>query len=433
MIKSAGSIFLITVLAICLQVRIGFAEIVNSYENLLTVLSEGKNQQHQEKISNIILNAQKMMIEQYCKQNVISSAVSRYFKFKEPIAIHPISDQYLAISFNAEMTKHNYKNKVIWVLFFNRPSPGEINYADNFLSWEKPVEIDQYNRFPDMVFCNQLKAVYGINCQNPDIDKTKPAEGPEQMQNIVTKAFLEKEMAKKADIGHVHSGSEINAGKINANFIDETICRDSELNEAIAALNNGGNEINKTNVVFPLPASQSTVQRITLLESQMKKNAALKAEVIALRKTVQQLASLLAGVTRHNDEIIFSGVNIHLVNGNNATDGKPNGRGNLVIGYNEASTSKVSNARNGSHNIIVGKNHAYTSFGGLVLGESNSISAPCAVVSGGFNNTSSGKFSTVSGGQLNTAAGDYSTVSGGLTRKAENNNNWAGGNQYSPN
>jgi hypothetical protein len=427
--KLAGSIILITYLSIC-QAHLGFAERVTTYEDLLVELSEGKSPQHKDKILEIIKQSQKSMIDQYSKQGFISSSVSRYFKFKEPIAVHHISDQYFAVSFNAETTKHNFKKKVIWVLFFNRSAPGEISYAENFFSWEKPDEIAQYINTPEDVFCKKLKTVYGIDCKKKNVADSGPKNKQKPPQEMVTHLFFQNEMKKKADIGHLHSSSDIIGGKINASFIDEAICRDSELNEAIAALKNGGDQ---TGVVLPIPAiPNATLQRIDLLEMQMKENLALRAEVKALKETVQQLTRLLAGVTRKDDEITFSGVNIHLVNGSHTTDGKPNSRGNLIVGYNEASTEKMRNARNGSHNVIIGKNHSYTSFGGLVVGESNSITEPCAVVSGGLNNTASGKFSTVSGGQLNIAKGDYSTVSGGLTRKAEKNNNWVGGNQYSP-
>jgi hypothetical protein len=427
--KIAGVIVLVTVLFTCLQGYTAFAERITTYEDLLVALSEGKSSQHRKNVSDLIYGSQKTMIDQYGKKNVIPSSVSRYFKFKDPIAIHPISDRYFAVSFNAETTKHNYKNKVIWVLFFNRSSPGEISYAQRYLSWENPDDINQYLKSPEKMFCKQLKTVYGIDCKAQYDEDTRSENNPTLKEDIPP--YIQSEMDQKANIDHTHNGSDIVAGKIKAEFIDEAICRDSELSDAIAALKNGGDQ---TSVVLPMATPANAISnRVDRLELQMKENMALRAEVKALKKTVQQLAGLLAGVTRQDDEIIFSGVNIHLVNGNQATDGTPNGRGNLIVGYNEAATTQTSNARNGSHNVIIGKNHSYTSFGGLVVGESNSITKPCAVVSGGFNNTASGKFSTVSGGQLNVSSGEYSTVSGGLTRKAEKNNNWAGGNQYSPN
>jgi hypothetical protein len=254
--------------------------------------------------------------------------------FNEKSRLNPfnhISDKHFAVSFNAETTNHNYKNKVIWVLFFNRASPGEISYASNFFSWEKPVEIEQYINSPEDVFCKQLKSVHGIDCKTHAAEDTGPEYNLTPNQNAVTHSFFRNQRATKANIDHVHKGSDITAGKIKADFIDEAICRDSELKKAIAALKNG-----KHPKSAAVPLSAATSERIHLLESQIKENKALKTEVEALKKTVQQLTRLLAGVTRKNDEITFSGVNLHLVNGNQATDAAPNGLGNLIVGYNEA-------------------------------------------------------------------------------------------------
>ena len=97
--KIAGAIFLATLLSTCLMVRTGSAERVKTYEDLLALLSNESSPEHQTKLLEIINKSQKAMIDQYSKQNVISSSVSRYFKFKDPIAIHYISDQYFAVSF----------------------------------------------------------------------------------------------------------------------------------------------------------------------------------------------------------------------------------------------------------------------------------------------------------------------------------------------
>jgi hypothetical protein len=100
--------------------------------------------------------------------------------------------------------------------------------------------------------------------------------------------------------------------------------------------------------------------------------------------------------------------------------------GNLIVGYNklrpppepepEASTADRSapvNVRTGSHNVVVGQEHNFSRFGGLVVGDGNTISGEFAAVSGGGGNTASGIGAVVSGGQGNIASGDFSSVSGG--------------------
>ena len=119
--------------------------------------------------------------------------------------------------------------------------------------------------------------------------------------------------------------------------------------------------------------------------------------------------------------VIFTGANVHIRNGMNATNGVPgepfgagatNGLGNFIVGYNETPPS-VPVSRTGSHNLIVGIAHGHSSFGGFVAGFLNQSLGPYASVSGGRLNRASGNFASVSGGYTNTASGVDSSVSGG--------------------
>jgi len=75
---------------------------------------------------------------------------------------------------------------------------------------------------------------------------------------------------------------------------------------------------------------------------------------------IADLETLLASASLENggNDLIFSGVNLHLRDGSGSTSGT-NGLGNLIIGYNE--DEWVANPRNGSHNLVVGDNHTYSS------------------------------------------------------------------------
>jgi len=44
---------------------------------------------------------------------------------------------------------------------------------------------------------------------------------------------------------------------------------------------------------------------------------------------------ILVGVNRTGRDIYFNGTNVHITDGSGTTDGKVNGLGNLIIGYNE--------------------------------------------------------------------------------------------------
>lgn len=134
----------------------------------------------------------------------------------------------------------------------------------------------------------------------------------------------------------------------------------------------------------------------------------LQNDLAAAKKVTDAVGPYLSVDSGNN--IYLTGANLHIRSGSGSTDGAVNGLGNLIVGYNEIYPNQT---RTGSHNLVVGPYHAYSSFGGLVAGEHNTISGEYSSVSGGSNNTASGNTSSVSAGGLNTANGPASGVSGG--------------------
>lgn len=118
--------------------------------------------------------------------------------------------------------------------------------------------------------------------------------------------------------------------------------------------------------------------------------------------------------------IIFSGANVHVQSGSGSTNdgGVVTGRGNLIVGYNEAPSDLGAGERDGSHNLVIGIWHRFSSVGGFVAGSNNTISGPSATVSGGYGNEASGSQSIVTGGMNNTASGNHASVSGGSNNVA---------------
>jgi hypothetical protein len=143
----------------------------------------------------------------------------------------------------------------------------------------------------------------------------------------------------------------------------------------------------------------------------------LQAQVKELTERVQALEAKLACMSKDGDNVVFDKCNVYIRNGSGKTDGAVNGLGNLIIGYNESTGENLK--RTGSHNLVIGPEHAYTSFGGLVVGRENTISAPYASVTGGRLNTASGLGASVSGGSVNTASKDFASVSGGKSNEAK--------------
>lgn len=122
-------------------------------------------------------------------------------------------------------------------------------------------------------------------------------------------------------------------------------------------------------------------------------------------------AAVLQGV--NGPHILFTGVNVHVRNGSQATNNNElpyQGLGNLIIGYNENSTPTPTLARTGSHNLVGGSMHSFSSYGGMVFGYQNTISGP---------------YANVVGGSINLAQGPNSTVYGGASQRAVNLNSYA--------
>jgi hypothetical protein len=134
--------------------------------------------------------------------------------------------------------------------------------------------------------------------------------------------------------------------------------------------------------------------------------SALEARVDALELQVPDCLSESPDVAK---DAVFSGCNVQINNGM-ATTETTNGKGNLIVGYNENTQAY---ARTGSHNIVVGKDHGYTNYGGLVAGFQNQISGKWATITGGSLNVAPGDGSSISGGYLNIASGIASSVLGG--------------------
>src|SRR5205085_1645277 len=125
----------------------------------------------------------------------------------------------------------------------------------------------------------------------------------------------------------------------------------------------------------------------------------------------------------------FAAVNVQIVSGSGATDGAVNGKGNLVIGYDE---NPAGRAQTGSHDLILGERNSWTGYAELVsgyndtakgsyaatLGASNSASGTYATVTGGLANAATGTATGVSGGFHNIASASFTSVSGGCSNLA---------------
>jgi hypothetical protein len=202
-----------------------------------------------------------------------------------------------------------------------------------------------------------------------------------------------------------------------------------------------------------LPASAQVISKDSLL----RELADLIAQVRTLVGTVKELKAnndllnaklkCVSSLSSGND-FIFEGCNVHVRNGAGFTP-TTNMFGNLIIGYNKNEVS----TRTGSHNIVVGDLHEYKSYGGIVSGSENTLSAAnstilssiqsesrfisgsiisadrgvtdtVAVILGGRRNYAGvgGNFGVVIGGTENRVTGSAAVASGGIFNVASGGN-----------
>ena len=184
-------------------------------------------------------------------------------------------------------------------------------------------------------------------------------------------------------------------------------------------------------------ARQSLQVQFSAIQRQME---ALSTEVRGLRSnSVLDLNGYLTfDISSGYPTALFRGVNVQIVNGTGETQ-TATGTGNLIVGYNRPSVGSficslgvtesaatcqanhglwAQSHKSGSHNIIGGDFNSYSSWGGLVMGMENAMSAPFASIGGGARNRAEGSFASISGGSFNTASGVYGNVAGGFDNHA---------------
>lgn len=163
----------------------------------------------------------------------------------------------------------------------------------------------------------------------------------------------------------------------------------------------------------PTALSAETAARIAADASQQSaltaETAARQSGDNALQSQVGAHNTVLSAFSRVGDDLILTGVNLHLRNGLGAT-ASANGLGNLIVGYNEHTFGYP---RTGSHNVVVGSENGSESYGGLVAGFKNRSTAQFASVTGGLQNVASGEYASVTGGATSTASGSAASINGG--------------------
>jgi hypothetical protein len=156
-------------------------------------------------------------------------------------------------------------------------------------------------------------------------------------------------------------------------------------------------------------------------------NSGLSERVRALEGTLSKVSYDPDGKTANGKPTLtITGANLQLLSGSGNTAAAPNGKGNLIVGYDENAGDQ-----SGSHNVLLGFGHRFTSYGGLIGGQNNALDGPLAAVFGLANTVQpGGEHASISGGNGNTVLAENASVSGGAVNFVSGrNSSIAGGDQ----
>jgi len=169
--------------------------------------------------------------------------------------------------------------------------------------------------------------------------------------------------------------------------------------------------------------AQPTPPAHAYLPSAVRMAQVTATEQLDMEQRLSALEQLLVPLSRDGDDLYLTGVNLHVVNGTGRTDAPPNGKGNIIIGYNELRggtdlDGTPADQRTGSHYLVAGRGNNYRGFGGAVIGSSNDSAGEYAVSLGGQGNIAAGDFALTVGGTQNRAHGPGAITVGGNENQA---------------
>jgi len=306
------------------------------------------------------------------------SRYKRDVTFEKPVDFRVLGDRYATVGFQATVKKAGSarskgQTAIYVLLFLKEAGKGLDHQMQHLLILGDAGEVASYPGLTD----TQLAALFRKGGVDVKVAAAQKAKASKPVAVVDTSV----------------SGSDITKGVVDETFIDDSITRDSELQQLLSGY-----------------AKKEDIPKVMPV---MKTNAGspeLQMRVAALESRVKELEALLTNITRKGGNIYFNGVNLYVTNGTGQAD-KVNGKGNVIIGY--GSTGK------GSHNLVVGAENQYEGFGSVVSGRSNIVSGDCSAAIGGKKNVVSGDYSVISGGKSNTASGTYATILGGAENTAK--------------
>ncbi|MBU0994949.1 MAG: hypothetical protein KJ737_20855 [Proteobacteria bacterium] len=301
---------------------------VSGYNSYINSLPGGKDRQAEN--FNIIDMAQEEVTTLENKRRL------REIKFTRPVNVEELTPKYLMIAFEvafkpAENSRFSPNPAIYGLLFEQDASYGIKKFTSFFIKWLDKNDIDEYNAATKNDFCSYFMHIGVEDCtidsKKTEIRKTTVAE-------------------KKTPLEI--NGNQIVSGIVKEKYIDPQIVRKKDLEDVIQKLS--PQDLQKTVSLLREENTNLKSNTITSLEKKLTEEKRMREQ---LEKRISILERLLKNVSLKNNELIFEGINVRIVNGTNSVQG--DGKGNLIMGYieNSADKEKIANIiGNFSHKVI---------------------------------------------------------------------------------
>lgn len=348
MSKKCSMIVCVLVVLFCFNAQVE-SKPVKGYNSYIELLPGGKQTQM---INFDVINRGQSQVIKIEKEKR-----SREIKFNRPVDVFDLSSKYFMIAFDISYKPSGNSrfsaNPAIFSLIFEKNGTTSLKkYAGSYIKWIGAHDIENYGSSGIPEFCEYFRRT-GVEDCIPDqlnVEKKSEARLQSKKKSSAKTQMNEPTLVRKKEFDRVITEKENKIEKLS--FIidrqNETMTlltgriKSLENKEAVSPSSNDA----KDNIVT---AGEINIlkERLTSLQKELAAQSLYTKE---LEKEVLSFTSLLNGVTRSNNDLIFNGINLQIVNGLGSTDGQVNGTGNLIVGYNEKKPGE--NLKTGSHKII---------------------------------------------------------------------------------
>lgn len=295
----------------------------------------------------------------------------REIKFERPVDIFFLNATYTMISFEVffrpmENSRFSTHPAIFALLFEGTDMNGIRRYTSRYIKWIGELDLNEYRASQVNDFCDYFRRAGVEDCipvkgSTPSVVAARPAAASPQTvggaisgdmisRGLVKESYIDPAIARKKDVDAQitkqartieNQGATLKTLQENSADLDGRV---AEINRAIDELAVSLAEDNQARKEWEAGFDPELMKKMAETIAQQEQRIHLLSSRLA------DIQTLLDGVSRTGNTLLFTGTNLQIVNGSGANQGVDNGTGNLIIGYEENRPSKE--RQSASHEII---------------------------------------------------------------------------------